>query len=76
MQEVRTLMDEIKAMPRAKELMDQWKVDFDKEPLKVRGQRLNAGRIMMGGNFTFDAHCHGTEFDRNVQKAMLGQGSL
>ena len=37
MQEVRTLMDEIKSMPRAKELMDQWKVDFDKQPLKVQG---------------------------------------
>ena len=48
MTEVRALMDEIGAMPKAKELMDQWKVSFDKEPLKAQGIRLRAGSIKMG----------------------------
>ena len=30
----------------------------------------------MGNNFTFDAHCNGMEFDRNVQKPMLNQVKL
>ena len=41
-------MDEINAMPKAKELMDQWKVSFDKEPLKANGVRMKAGNIIMG----------------------------
>ena len=71
MNEVRALMDEISAMPKAKELMDQWKVSFDKDPLKAQGCRMTAGRVLMGQNFAFDAHCNGMEFDRNVQKPML-----
>ena len=35
MDEVRALMDEISEMKNAKKLMDQWKVSFDKEPLKA-----------------------------------------
>lgn len=51
--------------------MDQWKVSFDKEPLKANGMRIKAGNVIMGQNFTFDAHCNAMEFDRNVQKPML-----
>lgn len=76
MDEVRALMDEIKAMPKAKQLMDDWKVDFEKEPLKATGTRIRAGNVIMGKNFTFDAHCNGMEFDRNVQKPMLKQVEL
>ena len=51
MNEVKALMNEISEMPKAKELMEQWKVGFDKEPVKVVGTRMQAGSVIMGNNF-------------------------
>jgi aubergine-like protein len=37
-QEVNTLLLEMKGMPKVKQIMDDWKIEIDPNPLKVKGQ--------------------------------------
>lgn len=46
--------------------MDEWKLEIDPNPLKVKGQQINPGMILLGDNKKFPADCPPNDFDRNI----------
>ena len=65
--EMEALMKEIQTQERIKELCDKWKITIGTEPVKMTGQRINGGQILMQNNKSFPADCNPNDFDRNIQ---------
>ena len=56
--------------------MEAWKIEINPEPLKVKGQQMKAGLILMGNDKNFPADCNPNDFDRNIQMKQLEQVNL
>lgn len=64
--EVVTLLNEMRSFPKVKKIMDEWKLEIDPNPLKVKGQQINPGNILLGNDRKFPADCNANDFDRNI----------
>lgn len=57
---------------QTKDLMKKWSISIELDPLKVEGQKINAGDIIMGKNNKFSLE-NTPDFDRRIQSEMLEQ---
>jgi hypothetical protein len=48
--------------------MEKWRMEIDPEPMKIKGQQMHPGQILMGDNKKFAADCNPNDFDRNIQQ--------
>ena len=67
-QEVVTVLDEMRSFPKVQEFMEALHLSIEKEPIKVKGQIMTPGKILMGDNKSFPADCNPNDFDRNIQQ--------
>lgn len=56
-------------------MLKEWAIDIEIEPLKVEGNKLNAGNIIMGKNNQFPLE-NTPDFDRRLQAEMLEQPKI
>ena len=55
-----------------KDLMNKWSIAIDLDPLKIQGEKIDAGNIVMGKNNQFSLE-ETPDFDRRIQSEMLEQ---
>jgi hypothetical protein len=58
----------MQAFPKVKEQMEKWRMEIDPEPMKIKGQLMHPGSILMGNDKKFPADCNPNDFDRNIQQ--------
>lgn len=52
-------VNDLTAQPKVQELIKPWGVQLKPDPLKVQGQLIPAGQVLMGGNIKFDCQING-----------------
>jgi len=81
LKDIKTLFDLIRKSEKCKELMTNWNVSIDENPLEAEGHKLNIGEFVMakksnGSRMQFAAEGDNNQIDRNIQSPMYDQKSL
>lgn len=70
--ESQKLLETLFKTDQTRELMKKWAISIDIDPLRIEGEKINAGNIIMGKNNQFSLE-NTPDFDRRIQAEMLEQ---